>query len=170
MEKKNQHKDYRFSDYKFIRSNIEPDVEEEREYHYYSEDDNSQEEDDNNHDEDENQDEKVIEDFMERFTSYSIKNDNTSSNNQLKYFKNFIVKIEIGESINISGTLEETESVVGHEYYHRFKDNLPVENVPIRDISSFVNETNSSYYVSDQFSFFGNSIKSSTIFKYNTDE
>jgi hypothetical protein len=107
---------------------------------------------------------------MERYTSYSIKNDNTSSNNQLKYFKNFKVKIEIGESINISGTLEETQSVVGHEYYRRFKDNLPVENVPIRDISRFVNETNSSFYVSDQFSFFGNSIKSSTIFKYNTDE
>lgn len=70
MENKTQHKDYIFSNYKFIRSNIEP---------YSSEDEHEHE---NDHDQGQEQGEdhdpyeqKDTHDFLYRNAQYTIKND-----------------------------------------------------------------------------------------------
>ena len=107
---------------------------------------------------------------MERFRHYTIKNDNRGYENHLKYFKNLSIKLEIQESIDISGTLEQTESIVSHQYYERLKENKIVKNIKKKDLVNFINRKNATDYVSDQFCFYGNNIRSSTIFKYNTDE
>ena len=56
---------------------------------------------------------------------------------------------------------------MSNQYYQMIKENKIIENIPEKDIQFFINGLNSSGDPQAQFSFFGNSIRSSTIFSYS---